>query len=307
MQRITQRMSQGNTQGTISDRLGLTDLLEISDLLLRSQTFRFRVTSWSMSPALRKGDRLTVEPVSPAQLQVGDLILFHHRGRLICHRLVAVQENGAGPRLITRGDATAGCDAPLQADQVLGRVVAVKRSGLRIGSLALRVDRWREQITDRVAQALLRLQGFRPYRQIMRGLVSRGFEYSIGVPEGRRWYRYERLCRDRGAPGLNSNHGFHLLAKLAGSTVASLHAVRRGEDYWLEAFYVRLRYRGLGVASQLLMIACHLASRNGARRFLATVEAENSAALSLLDKMGFRSLTGSEPDGTAVLYRDLPR
>jgi len=153
----------------------------------------------------------------------------------------------------------------------------------------------------------LRLQGLRPYRQIMRGLVSRSFEYSIGVPEGRRWYHYERLCRDRGASGLNGNHGFHLLAKLGGSAVASLHAVRRGEDYWLDALYVRLRYRGLGAASQLLTFACHLASRNGAGRFLATVEAENSAALSLLDKMGFRSLTGSESDGTAVLCRDLPR
>ncbi len=253
-------------QEMTSERLGLIDFLELSDILLRHGTFRFRVGSWSMYPALRKGDQLMVEPASPAQLQVGDLLLFHHHGQLICHRLLSLENVGPGARIVTKGDATTGPGEVLEPGQILGRVVA----------------------------------------EIMRGLVWRGFEYSIGVPEGRRWYRYERLCRDRPAPKLNDQQGFHLLAKLGGSAVASLHAVRRGEEYRLEALYVRIRYRGLGVASQLLAFACHLASRSGAGRLLATVEAENSAALSLFDKMGFRLLTGSEPDGTAVLCRDLP-
>ena len=290
-----------------SERLGLIDFLDLSDILLRHGTFRFRVASGSMYPALRKGDQLMVEPASPAQFQVGDLLLYHHRGQLICHRVVALDTAEAGPRIITKGDATTGPGEVLEPGQVLGRVVAVRRRGLWGAGLAILTDCWHSRFAPPVVQALLRLQGIRLYRQIMRGLVWRGFEYSIGVPEGRRWYRYERLCRDRPAPKLNGQQGFHLLAKLGGSAVASLHAVRRGEDYWLDALYVRLRYRGLGAASQLLTFACHLASRNGAGRFLATVEAENSAALSLLDKMGFRSLTGSESDGTAVLCRDLPR
>jgi radical SAM protein with 4Fe4S-binding SPASM domain len=36
-----------------TDRLDLTDLLEISDLLLQQGAFRFRVDGWSMSPALQ--------------------------------------------------------------------------------------------------------------------------------------------------------------------------------------------------------------------------------------------------------------
>ena len=153
-------MNQGITQAIASDRLDLTDLMEklaaaglrFSDLLLPGQTFRLRVTGWSMSPALYTGDQITVEPASPTQLQVGDLLLFHHRGRLICHRLVAMQETGAGPQLITKGDAETECDEPLQHDQVLGRVVAVTRRwpwarGRRwIGALAIRIDRWRERL-----------------------------------------------------------------------------------------------------------------------------------------------------------------
>ena len=298
-------MHQELTQPIASDQLGLTDLLEISNLLIHSQTFRFRVASWSMYPTLRKGDQLMVEPASPAQFQVGDLLLYHHRGQLICHRVVALDTAEAGPRIITKGDATTGPGEVLEPGQILGRVVAVRRRGFWGAGLAILTDCWHSRFAPLVAQALLRLQGIRPYRQIMRGLVWRGFEYSIGVQEGSRWYRYERLCRDRPAPELNGQQGFHLLAKLGESAVASLHAVRSGEEYRLEALYVRIRYRGLGVASQLLGFACHLASRSGAGRLLATVEAENSVTLSLFDKIGFRPLTGSEPDGTAVFCRDL--
>ena len=299
-------MHQELTQPIASDQLGLTDLLEISNLLIHSQTFRFRVASWSMYPMLRKGDRLTVEPVSATSLQVGDVILYHNCGQLICHRVVALDTAGAGIRIITKGDATTGPGEVLEPGQILGRVVAVRRRGFWGAGLAILTDCWHSRFAPPVVQALLRLQGIRLYRQIMRGLVWRGFEYSIGVPEGRRWYRYERLCRDRPAPKLNGQQGFHLLAKLGGSAVASLHAVRKGEEYRLEALYVRIRYRGLGVASQLLAFACHLASRSGAGKFLATVEAENSVTRSLFDKTGFRPLTGSEPDGTAVFCRDLP-
>jgi len=292
-------------QEMTSERLGLIDFLELSDILLRHGTFRFRVGSWSMYPALRKGDQLMVEPASPAQLQVGDLLLFHHHGQLICHRLLSLENVGPGARIVTKGDATTGPGEVLEPGQILGRVVAVRRRGFWGAGLAILTDCWHSRFAPPVVQALLRLQGIRLYRQIMRGLVWRGFEYSIGVPEGRRWYRYERLCRDRPAPKLNGQQGFHLLAKLGGSAVASLHVVRRGEEYRLEALYVRIRYRGLGVASQLLAFACHLASRSGAGKFLATVEAENSVTRSLFDKTGFRPLTGSEPDGTAVFCRDL--
>jgi len=300
-------MNQGLTQPIASDQLGLTDLLEISDLLLRTQTFRFRVASWSMYPTLRKGDRLTVEPASATSLQVGDVILYHHCGQLICHRVVALDTAEPGTRIITKGDAAVGCDVPLLPDQVLGRVVGVRSSWHPAGNLTIRIDRWLTRLTQSVAQGLLALQGLRFYRRMMRALLCHCFASYIGIPEGRRWFRYHRIG-GRGIPELLKGHQcFHLVAKLARICVGSLHIEAGPEGCWVTAFYVRVPYRGLGVASQLLAFACHVASRNGAGRFLATVEAENRAALSLFDKMGFRHLTGSEPDGTAVLCRDLPR
>src|SRR5713101_638420 len=96
-------MNQELTQEFVSDRLGLADLHELSDLLLRSGLFCFRATGWSMYPTLCKGDLLTVEPASPNQLHVGYLILFHHRGQLICHRVVTLDTAGPGTRIITKG------------------------------------------------------------------------------------------------------------------------------------------------------------------------------------------------------------
>src|SRR5207245_9562050 len=81
-----------------------------------------------MHPTLRKRDRVTVEPVSATSLQVGEVILYHNCGKLICHRVVAVDTAEPGTRIITKGDAAVGCDAPVLPDQVLGRVVGVRRS-----------------------------------------------------------------------------------------------------------------------------------------------------------------------------------
>src|SRR5256885_5885536 len=124
-------MNQELTRATASDRLGLADLHEISDLLLRSGLFCFRVASWSMYPAVWKGDQLTVEPASPTSLQAGDVILFHQCGQLICHRVVALDTAGAETRGITKSDAATGCGEGIRPDQGLGRGVTVTRRGAR--------------------------------------------------------------------------------------------------------------------------------------------------------------------------------
>src|SRR2546425_12903212 len=127
-------MNQELTQATASDRLGLADLHEISDLLLRSGLFCFRVASWSMYPAVWKGDQLTVEPASPTSLQAGDVILFHQCGQLICHRVVALDTAGAGTRGITKRDAATGCGEGNRPNQGVRRGVALTPRGARARS-----------------------------------------------------------------------------------------------------------------------------------------------------------------------------
>jgi ribosomal protein S18 acetylase RimI-like enzyme len=299
------------SQAIRSDRLDLTDLLEkladagvrFSDLL-RGQTFCIRVTGWSMTPALHPGDQITVEPASPVQLQVGDLLLFHERGRLICHRLVAMQETAAGPRLITKGDAAAGCGVVIHPDQVLGRVVGSRPSWHLAGSLSKRIDCWLARFSDKVAQGLLVLQGLRFYRRMMRALMSRCVAYYFEIPEVGEGFCYNRIG-GRGIPELlKGHHRFHLVAKLAGICVGSLQVTASGEGYWIDDFYVRIRFRGLGVGSQLLASAATAASRSGARVLLAWVEPTNTTTLHLFTRAGF-SKTGGPRGDQVSLRRDL--
>jgi len=308
-------MQEGIIQGLKSDRLDLTDLLEVSDLLLHGQTFRFRVASWSMYPTLCKGDRLTVEPVSAPQLQVGELVLFHHRFpqglRLLCHRLVAVDDAGPVPRLITKGDAATGCGEVIQPDQVLGRVVAVTRgwpwwrSGRWVGALARRVDQATERLTLLLAQWLQSTQKLHGYRWLMRNLLSRCVVVYLGVSEGTRWISYQPISRGGGDPfGFTGRRDFHLLAKLGGTSVGSLQGKAVAEGYRIEHLHVRIRYRGMGVGSQLLDLATTVAAVSGVPVLLASVEPANTAALHLFTKMGFRK-TGGLRGNQISLRRDL--
>jgi len=287
-----------------TDRLDLTDLLEISDLLLRSGSFRFHVAGWSMSPALRRGDQLTIAPVSWEQLRVGDLLLYHHRGRLVCHRLVAFDGTGPARRIITKGDATADYDPPLQPDQVLGKVVHVRRSGWWDETLGRRIDRLREGLSHRAARCLGVLQSHRCYRRVMGTLGSRCFAFYVGIPGGRRWYQYQRVSTGATFAVPEGCQSLRLLAKLAGTCVGSLHLEARAAGFWLEALYVRGRYRGLGIASNLLSLACHLAVRSHARALFAPVEPENRITLRLLEQMGFQPLPAPMPSEVSILARE---
>ncbi|MCS6293214.1 MAG: S26 family signal peptidase [Nitrospira sp.] len=85
-----------------------------------------RVASWSMYPTLCKGDRLELGPAEP--LHVGDLVVFRRPFGLVCHRLVARQEQV----LLTKGDASSGTPEPVLFKDVLGIVVAVVRGSTRV-------------------------------------------------------------------------------------------------------------------------------------------------------------------------------
>ena len=90
-----------------------------------------RVASWSMYPTLCKGDRLELGPAEP--LHVGDLVVFRRPFGLVCHRLVAQQEQD----LLTKGDANSGAPEPVLFRDVLGIVVAVVRGSTRVATADL--------------------------------------------------------------------------------------------------------------------------------------------------------------------------
>lgn len=103
-----------------------------SELLDKGVEVRFAVTGSSMRPSLEDGDRVTLAPVNPETLKIGDLVLFRRQDEsLVLHRLVK-RKGGPQPTLIFKGDAVAELDEPVGPDQVLATVIKIERLGQEV-------------------------------------------------------------------------------------------------------------------------------------------------------------------------------
>jgi len=93
-----------------------------------------------MHPTIRHGDVITVEPLAPAKLKRGDIILYRLQSGLIAHRIVNIEKrSGYELTLILRGDASTACDSPVKPEQVLGKVVCLERDHRIIDPYSWRV------------------------------------------------------------------------------------------------------------------------------------------------------------------------
>ncbi len=109
----------------------LLDLMRA--VLDRGVPFRFRARGGSMSPFVRDGDVVTVEPAA-APVRTGDIVAFVDPAsrRLRVHRVAATR----GDAFLLKGDNVEVPDGMVQRDGILGRVVRVERDGspVRLGT-----------------------------------------------------------------------------------------------------------------------------------------------------------------------------
>ena len=84
----------------------------------------YAVRSASMAPAIRVGDLVVEERVSPEVIRVGDVItIATGTGGTVTHRVETVTTNDVGPVFTTKGDANATQDPRATlSSQVRGRV-----------------------------------------------------------------------------------------------------------------------------------------------------------------------------------------
>lgn len=84
--------------------------------------FRFDpVRSGSMSPAIESGDLVISSAVDIEDIKAGDIIVFRHDGKLICHRVVTIDP--VTERIQTKGDANEGADPyTISYDDVVSEV-----------------------------------------------------------------------------------------------------------------------------------------------------------------------------------------
>src|SRR4051812_34030442 len=118
----------------------------IIELLRSGQSARFIARGGSMWPSVPARSQIELEPCPAAQLRVGQLAAFEHRGQVIVHRVTRITPEGVH----FQGDNLDQPDGIVAASQVLGRARVVARRRWRA--------RWPEpgELT-RAARALLRL------------------------------------------------------------------------------------------------------------------------------------------------------
>ena len=91
-------------------------------------TVHFRAGGRSMLPTIQDGDTLVVEPVNPAAIRRGDVVVAEGPVGVRAHRVVGDGDPRSGA-IILRGDALQVCDHPVLPGQILGRVAEVRRNG----------------------------------------------------------------------------------------------------------------------------------------------------------------------------------
>jgi signal peptidase I len=107
-------------------------LLELMRAVLaRGVPFRFCARGWSMMPFIRDGDVITVSPLLPAQLGIGEVVAFvsPETGKLVVHRVVARR----GKTWLIQGDSIPEREDELvPSENLLGRVTRIERNGRHI-------------------------------------------------------------------------------------------------------------------------------------------------------------------------------
>lgn len=91
-----------------------------------------------MHPTIKDGEMITVEPVTPGDVKRGDILLYEFKKSVIAHRVMRVERKAAQLRFILRGDSSQTCDAPVEASEILGRVISVERKGRAVSLVSKR-------------------------------------------------------------------------------------------------------------------------------------------------------------------------
>ena len=102
------------------------------NLLREGNVIRSLAVGESMSPCIQKGDLLVVKPIALEEAGIGEIVAFRRdesHSVLTSHRVVYKGIDGGRPYLMTQGDSNLYRDFPLSPQDVLGKVVGIKRKG----------------------------------------------------------------------------------------------------------------------------------------------------------------------------------
>jgi len=116
------------------------EIAELARTILgRGAAFRFRAVGRSMSPFIRDGDVLTIQPLRRRQLRQGLVVAFIHpaTGNFVVHRIIRRRND----RLSVQGDNIPNEFDEIPEEAVIGFLARVERDG-KMRKLGLGSEGW---------------------------------------------------------------------------------------------------------------------------------------------------------------------
>ena len=299
-------------------RLGNPGQLELlRGMAERGVPLRTGVRGFSMTPFIRDGDVVTIEPLR-ADPAVGDVVAlaFPDNGRMALHRVVERR----GDLWLVRGDNCPQPDGVYGRAAFVGRVARVERGGrdVHLGLdehaawiAALSRRGWLPRLRAarlaprRAAAGVLHAAQARPAYRLAgrrlapRVLVREATPADMAAVSARLGVLVTHPPRDdvRRADAETSQECIRFVAVVGGRVAGFVEFVVRGAGAgpwagaWLHSLTVWTPYRGIGVGEALTREVLARAAACGAPELLIVVYADNTPALRLYGKLGFAPAT----------------
>jgi phage repressor protein C with HTH and peptisase S24 domain len=109
----------------VSETFRLDTLLEL--LGESGQEMVYELEGNCMAPALRGGDRIVIRHGTHGVSRFGEIVVVRRAGRVLVQRVVRRTRAARGERLTVKGDNSLVVHESVTPDEVVGRVVAVRR------------------------------------------------------------------------------------------------------------------------------------------------------------------------------------
>lgn len=110
----------------------------VEELLKNNQQVSIPMKGNSMFPTLREGDMGIVAPCKVSELKPGEIIVFKQNGKYVTHRLTQVLTVNEKTLFRARGDNNPGEDTPFQAEDIIGKLIAVNHNEKTIQKSVIR-------------------------------------------------------------------------------------------------------------------------------------------------------------------------
>lgn len=102
------------------------------ETLEKGDKLRFKALGGSMTPFIRSGDIITIEPVNHRNIVVGDILFYEADSEFLVHRLIEKRENKENSIYTTKGDSLTSPDKPVNDSQIMGKVIKIERNGKKL-------------------------------------------------------------------------------------------------------------------------------------------------------------------------------